>query len=426
MATATLGRQELIELIKANCSAIVTEAVEQQWQKHLTPLTQAQSGLLGKMLEAANGGGGGAPVREVPLAEKGLAFARCIRATGAAKARGVGVDGAIEVLKQWGSHDLAEKWAEARQKAMAAGDATAGGFLVPVQFSQEVIEFLRARAVVRRMGTPTIPVTTGTLKVPKLSGGATSYYVGENTAVTKSEPTTGQITLSFKKLMTLVPMSNDLMRYSSPGADTIVRNDVVNSMRVTEDQAMIRGTGADNGPKGLRYWAHADNIISANGTVSVANVFSDLGKLIQQLLNANIPMINPGWVMAPRVEVFLRTLINTNGFQVFGPEMRAGTLLGYPFASTTSIPINLDTSGAGSNDESEIYFTDFAQAIIGESLNLIVDASQEAAYTEGSSVVSAYDRDQTVVRAISEHDFALRYDKAIAVLTQVDWAPGSV
>jgi len=31
-----------------------------------------------------------------------------------------------------------------------------------------------------------------------------------------------------------------------------------------------------------------------------------------------------------------------------------------------------------------------------------------------------------VVRAIAEHDFGVRHDKAIAVLTQVDWAPGSV
>ena len=420
-----MTKDELIGLIKTHCAPVVAEAVEAQIAKQIAPLTQAQNGLVEKMLAGITGHGG-EKAAEPQVREKGLSFARCVRATGAAKIAGTGPDGAIEILKRWGDHDLAEKWADARAKALAAGDATAGGFLVPTQFSQEVVEFLRARAVVRRMGTPTMPVPTGTLKVPKISGGATSYYIGENTAATKSEQTTGQITLTFKKLVTLVPMSNDLLRYSSPGADAIVRNDMVNATRVTEDQAFIRGTGADSGPRGLRYWAHSDNIVQAAGTVSVANVFSDLGKLIQKLLDANIPMISPGWLMAPRVEVFLRTLINSNGFSVFRDEMARGTLLGYPFASTTSIPNNLDTSGAGSNDESEIYFNDFAQGIIGESMNLIVDASSEAAYTDGSSVVSAYDRDQTVVRSIAEHDFAMRYDKAVAVLTQVDWAPGSV
>lgn len=418
-----MTKDELISLIKANCAPIVAEAVAEQMTKQLAPLTQAQSGLVEKMLAGVAGNG---HAKEAPVREKGLSFARCVRATGAAKLNGAGPDAAIEILRKWGDHDLAEQWADARTKALAAGDATAGGFLVPTQFSQEVIEFLRARAVVRRMGTPTVPVPTGTLKVPKISGGATAFYIGENTAATKSEQTTGQITLTFKKLVTLVPISNDLLRYASPGADAIVRNDMVNATRVQEDSAFIRGTGSDSGPKGLRHWAHADHLVAANDTVGVANTFSDLGKLIQRLLDANIPMINVGWLMAPRVEVFLRTLINSNGFQVFGPEMRAGTLLGWPFASTTSIPNNLDTSGNGTNDESEIYLADFAQGIIGESMNMVVDASAEAAYTDGSSVVSAFDRDQTVVRSIAEHDFAMRYDKAVAVLTQVDWAPGSV
>ena len=281
--------------------------------------------------------------------------------------------------------------------------------------------------MVRRLNARTIPVPTGTLKVPKLSGGATAYYIGENTNATKSEPTTGQLTLTFKKLVTLVPMSNDLLRYNSVGADAMVRDDVVNAMRVREDSAFIRDQGTDSTPKGLRYWAHANNVITANGTVSVQNTFTDLGKLIQKLLEADIPMISPGWILAPRIEVYLRTLLySSTGIPVFRDEMAQGRIMGYPYASTTSIPTNLDTSGAGSNDESEIYLVDFAQALIGESMNLLVDASQEAAYHDGSSVIAAYSQDQTVVRAIAEHDFGLRHDKAVAVLTQVDWAPGSV
>ena len=419
-----MTKQELIALIRENCAPIVAEAVEQQVRTQIDPLRTSQADFFSRLV--AGGGSGPAREAEVPLAEKGMAFARCVRATAAAKMRGDGVDGAIRVLKMWGNDDLAEKWAEARTKALAAGDATAGGFLVPVQFSQEVIEFLRARSVIRRLNARVIPVPTGTTKIPKLSGGATAYYIGENVNATKSEPTTGQLTLTFKKLVTLVPMSNDLLRYASPGADAIVRDDVVNAMRVREDSAFIRDSGTDSTPKGLRYWAHADNIVAANGTVSVANVFSDLGKLIQKLMDANMPMIAPAWIMAPRVEVFLRTLINSNGFAVFKDEMNGGTILGYPFASTTNIPTNLNTSGAGDNDESEIYFVDMSQALIGESMNLIVDASQEAAYHDGSSVIAAYSQDQTVVRAIAEHDFGMRHDKAIAILTEVDWKPGSV
>ena len=408
----------LVATIKDICGPIVAETVEAAVKAQVDPIRAQQTDLVSRLA----GAGQREPARERPFEEKGLDFATCVRATAASKMRGAGVDGAIGILKMWNRPDLAEKWSEAREKALAAGDATAGGFLVPTQFSQEVIEFLRARAVIRRLNARTIPLPTGTLKIPKLSGGATAYYVGENTNATKSEPSTGQLTLTFKKLVTLVPMSNDLLRYSSPGADAMVRDDVVNAMRVREDAAFIRDDGTQSTPRGLRYWAHADNILSANGTASVANTFSDIGSLILKLLEANIPMIAPGWVWAPRTEMYLRTLQNTNGFSVFRDEMATGRFFGFPFAATTGVPVNVGTS----SNKSEIYLVDFAQVVIGEAMNLIVDASQEAAYHDGSSVIAAYSQDQTVVRAIAEHDLGLRHDKAVAVLTQVAWQPGSV
>lgn len=357
---------------------------------------------------------------------RGLAFARCIRATAAARHQGAGPERAIEILKSWGNSDLAEQWAGARQKAMQAGDATQVGFLVPVQFVQDFIAVLRSRTVMRALRTPTIPLPTGTAKIGKGTAGATASYVGESTNAPKTQMSTGQLTLSFKKLMALVPVSNDLLRYSSPGADMIVRNDLVAAMSVKEDSAFLRGDGTDGSPRGLRYWAPGANVITANGTVSLQNVATDLGKLMQQLMEADIPMINPAWIFAPRTKNFLMTLVTTTGNFIYKDEMAGGTLWGYPFGVTTGVPTNLNHTGAGSNDESEIYFSDLGQGLIGEAETMSVDASQEAAYHDGSQVQSAWSRDETTVRAIAEHDFIMRYDKAVALLAGVDWAPGSV
>ena len=293
---------------------------------------------------------------------------------------------------------------------------------MPPQYSQEVIEFLRARTVVRRLGARTLPLPTGTTRVAKLSGGATAYYVGENTNATISQQTVAQLTLSFKKLITMVPVSNDLLRYSSPGADSIVRDDTVNAMRVREDSAFIRDTGSDAAPKGLRYWAHPDHIITMTATPSIQKTFTDLGRLVQLLLDANIPMISPAWIMAPRTEMYLKTLSNSNGGPGFLPEMVGGRLWGFPYGVTTGVLTNLGSSA----DLLELYLVDMAQVIIGEAMNLIVDASQEAAYHDGTTVQAAFSLDQTVVRAIAEHDLGMRHDKAIAVLTDLSWKPGSV
>jgi len=84
--------------------------------------------------------------------------------------------------------------------------------------------------------------------------------------------------------------------------------------------------------------------------------------------------------------------------------------------TTTSIPVNL-----GGGDESEIYFVDFAEIMVGEVEGIIVDASDTAAYHDGSNVVAAFSQDQTVIRAIVQHDMAPRHNTSIAVLTAVDW-----
>lgn len=444
MATATKDevksfiQSEVAEVLKVEFGPKLTDLIKQNMETALEPLlNKKQADWATKLL-----GDGQKTQGEKPIREKGTAFARCLRATAAAKMLGSGPDGAIDILKRWGDHDLADEWAEGRRnavkladmiaqmdprmKALAAGDALSGGFLVPPQFSTEVIELLRAVSVVRKMQARSIQMPTGTFKIPRLTTGATASYIGENQNIAKTEQRFGQLTLSFKKLAALTPISNDLLRYSSPTADTIVRDDVVQAHRVAEDGKFLRGDGTDGTPKGLLNWAVADHKVAANSTASVQNTFTDLGKIMQKLLDANIPMISPGWCFAPRIWMYLMTLLNTNGIPVFRDELLRGTLWGYPLGITTGIPTNLDTSGAGANNESEIYFTDFAQVIIGEALNLIVDASQEAAYHDGSAVQAAFSLDQTVIRAIQEHDFALRHEKAVAILTQVKWQPGSV
>ena len=79
------------------------------------------------------------PKASTPSREKGAAFGRVVRAMAVAKMNKMGSEGTVEVLRGWGDNDLADALSDARTKALAAGDATAGGFLVPTQFSNEVI-----------------------------------------------------------------------------------------------------------------------------------------------------------------------------------------------------------------------------------------------------------------------------------------------
>jgi HK97 family phage major capsid protein len=387
-----MGKQMTLDELREMIKSIVAEAVE--------PLKQQQTDWASKIFAV--------PPAEDKKPEKGMITARIVRALAAAK--GDPERAATWAKKNWNDSELVVK-------ALAAGDATAGGYLVPPEYSTDLIELLKPQAVVRRLGAVTLPMDAGTMSIPKITGGATASYIGENTNIPKTEQTFGQITLTWKKLAALVPISNDLLRFSNPNADSIVRDDLVSAMALREDLAFIRDDGTSNKPKGLLNWAPTENKFSANPTVNLANVTADLGKAVYLLKKNNVRFIRPGWIMSPRTENYLMTVRDANGNFAFRTEMLAGRLFGFPYGVTSQIPENLGVDG----NESEVYLVDFADAVIGEATQLIIDASTEAAYHDGTNVVAAFSLDQTVIRVIAQHDFAMRHAESIAVIQAVKW-----
>jgi len=343
---------------------------------------------------------------------------RIVRAIALSRKDGSGFDGVIKNLDDWGNKDLAEAMVDSRQKAMAASIGPDGGYLVPEEFSTDVMEARRARTVVRASGPRVYPMPTGTFHLPKVATGVTGGYIGENVNAPNSTPTLSENVLTWKKLAVTTAISNDLIRYGSPSADAVVRDDIVRALAVSEDAAFLRGDGTGGSPKGLRYWAAPANII-AGAAASLANSATDMGKLLLALMNANVPAGNWGWLFAPRTYMYLNTVQTTTGAFAYRDEMSTGKFYGYPFKMTSSIPINL-TVGANA-DCSEIYLVNFDDMALGDSQRLTIDVSTEAAYHNGSSVVASFSLDQFVVRAIAEHDFVARDPNAIAVLTGVRW-----
>lgn len=325
-----------------------------------------------------------------------------------------------------GNAMLAAQWAEKNlgeshpvTKALNTSQAAAGGALVPEDFANQVIELLRPNTVVRASGPIVIPMPRGTMRMGKQTAGVTGGYGAEGSVMPAQQPTVGNIVASFKKLTVKVPISNDWLRYSSPATDGLVQNDIVLGLARTEDLGFLRGDGGADWPRGLRYIVSAANTIASNATPTLTTVDSELSQAILALEAANVPMLNPGWVFHPRIKQYLLTLKNSNGFYVYRDEMvNNGTLRGYPFRTTTQVPVNL---GAGS--DTEVYLVDWSQALIFDALSLSLGMSQDASYTDASgNQRNAFERDETLIRAIAEHDFHMRHDEAVACITAVKWA----
>lgn len=351
-----------------------------------------------------------APTVAAKPAEKGLKFGRMVRLMAQAS----------------GNAFVAAQIAEAQGESglfanQNMGSGAAGGFLVPEDVSSEIIELLRPASVVMRMQPVVVDMPNGNMTMNRLATGVAAGYIGEQQNLPATGVSFGQLILSAKKLAALIPISNDLMRSASTAVDRIVRDDAVTALGTRMDLAFIRGSGTAFTPKGLRNQHTGTpfattHVLTMTATPNLANATTDLGRLELALLNNDVTMIRPGWLMAPRVAMWLRNLRDGNGNIAF-PEMAQGLLRGKPFAETTQIPINL-----GGGTESELYLADFAHVVVGEHMGIEIAMSTEAAYADaGGTVRAAFSRDETVMRAIAQHDMGLRHLPAVAILTGVTW-----
>ncbi|GAC1405504.1 MAG: phage major capsid protein [Burkholderiaceae bacterium] len=313
--------------------------------------------------------------------------------------------------------------------ALSSVNASGGAVLIPSVLAQTVIERLVPNAVVRGMGPLSLPLNNGNLTIPRLAGGAIAGYIGRDNDAPVSQQNFDDVQLVAKKLACLVPIGNDLIRFAGidTRVDTLIVEDTAFSMANAEDVAFIRGDGTNSTPKGLRTWCLPQNVLKATPTTGLAAsdlvqaIMHDAGRCVLALRRANIRLRKPGWLMHPDSVQFLGDLLTTTGNKVF-PEIADGMFRGFPIGMTTEIPTNLTSSGATGNG-SEIYFVDFAEMVIGESMNMSVAISMDAAYTDPATgnTVSAFQRDLTLIRIITENDFGPRHAEAIAVLDGVTW-----
>lgn len=304
-------------------------------------------------------------------------------------------------------------------KALAAGEFTAGGALIGSEIADDVIDLLRGRSIVRRMGPDFRGTPKGTKEFPRVDVSASASYVGENQDIPLSEPEFGQVRLIARKLAALVVVSNETLMFgASEAAEETIRDDLIKVMVEQEDITLLRSDGTENTPKGLRFQALAANVTATNGVTS-ANIESDFRDLRNTLTTANVPMLRPHFLMAPRSLNFLQTLRDANGNIIF-TETRATqpTIYGTPVLTSTHIPVNL---GGGGN-ETEIYLVDASEILFGEVDGMMVDVTGEGGYTDsGSNVVHAFQRDQVMMRVKLFNDIVAKHPEAIAVKTAVTW-----
>jgi HK97 family phage major capsid protein len=371
------------------------------------------------------GGGASQPARAKRDPDAGLKEKRGIKASryvlGLLHARfhHVSIEKAAEFISNRFGDDVVAR-------ALNAGITGEGGALIPQDFMADLIELLRASTAVRGANPMEVGMPMGNLTIPRLAGGATAGYQNELDDIAISQERFDDVNFVAKKLTAMVPVSNDLIRRSPIGVEEIVRDDLVQTIARREDLAFLRGDGTDKGPIGMRHLVLPANLITVAAMPATPAAGDQLTAIlaassaaILALQNGMSRMIRPTWIMSPTLVRFIALARDQVGGFYFKDEIERGMWEGYPVRTTQQIPTNLVMTTY--TKASEIYFVDMADFVIADTYNVVVDASDVAAYNDGTSMVSSFQRDQSLFRVIAEHDCNMRHLQSLVVLLTQDW-----
>ena len=126
--------------------------------------------------------------------------------------------------------------------AQSTSTNAAGGALVPQQFADTVIRLVEDYGVVRQ-AAQVFPMTSDSAVVPVRETGLTATYTAEGAAIDASDASWSNVTLSPKKLGTLVKFSTELSEDALGVVSDMLALECGTAFALTEDTSCLIGDG---------------------------------------------------------------------------------------------------------------------------------------------------------------------------------------
>lgn len=302
--------------------------------------------------------------------------------------------------------------------------ATTGGNLVQTDLlADEFIEFLRNNALMLQLGVRTMPGLVGNVAIPRRSGVASTYYLStQTTAITQSESTFDQVTMSPKNLAALSKYSRQTLLQGTPGIEELVRRDLTDGINLAIDLGILNGSGSSGQPTGIMQTSGIGSVaMGTNGGAITVEKVVDLESAVMQA-NGVVNAANVAYLTNYKVSAALKKLRaggSTTGdgpflvndqLNAIGRGPTPANLNGYPLALTNQVPSNL-TKGSSSGVCSALVMGDFSQAMVGFWGNgLEITVGEES---------DDFAKALTSVRGIVTYDVAVRDPKSFAAILDI-------
>lgn len=248
----------------------------------------------------------------------------------------------------WGA--MRNKIKPSVQNALEVGTDSEGGFLVPDEYENQLIQALQEANELRNMCN-VITTSYGDRKIPVVASHGSAAWMDEEAAFTESDEAFTQVTLSAYKLGTMLKVSDELLNDSYFDLESYIAAEFARRIGAAEEEAFLTGNGSSKPTGLLNATGGAGLGVTAAGTTAILiDEVLDLYHSLKSSYRKNASfLVNDDTIKK------LRKLKDGQGQYLWQPSLTSGTpdtILNRPVVTSQYMP----TATAG---EKSIVFGDF-------------------------------------------------------------------
>ncbi|EAQ6186826.1 phage major capsid protein [Salmonella enterica] len=354
--------------------------------------------------------------------EKGIAFARFAKSLAAANGSR---SEALEIARKQYPDDA--KLHHVLKAAVGAGTTTdpqwAGALVEYQEYAQDFVEYLRPQTIIGRFGQGNIPSLRKVpfnIRIPAQTSGGSANWVGQGKAKPLTKFDFESITFSFAKVAAIAVLTDELIRFSNPAADALVRNALAEAVIARLDTDFISPSKAEV--------ANVSPASITNGITAVpstGNPDDDAAAAFGVFVAANLQPNGAVWLMSSTTALALSMRKNALGQKEY-PEMTllGGTFQGLPVIVSQYVGNQLVLVNAP-----DIYLADDGGVAVDmsreASLEMESDPAGDSITPTVTELVSMFQTNSVAIRAERWINWKRRRTAAVAVISGVNYGAGA-
>ena len=205
------------------------------------------------------------------------------------------------------------------RNALQVGELTEGGYTVPDEFENQLIEALQDENIMRGL-VHVISTSSGDRKIPLVTNYGTASWIEEEAQIPESDVAFNQITLGAHKLATAIRISQELLNDSAFDLASFIAHEFQRRAGAAEEEAILAGDGSHK-PIGLLHdtLGAQVGVTAASATAITADELIDLQHSLKSGYRRKAAFImNDATIKA------IRKLKDGQGQYLWQPSIREG------------------------------------------------------------------------------------------------------